>query len=349
MRGRVRRRLALLLLILGLAPGTWLRVPKRPWNPTVALRLTPVPLPPRASLASYLGPFALDGVWSLTSPYGAFGGYSALVPLPDGRLMAISDSARRLTFSPPGVPPLPPRTGDVIARSTRSKFDSDVEAAARDPVTGTIWTAREYINAISRHDPGFRRAVTRRPAAIRDWSENSGPEAMARLADGRFIALAEGFTGWFEWRRHEGVLFAGDPVADAPATRFEFSGAPGLSPTDMTALPDGRVLILMRRLVWPFPLRFAGAIMLADPAAIRRGETWNAVEIARLEPPLPADNFEGMAVVPRADGTVIVWLISDNNGAATQRTLLWKLALDPARLPRTRERARRPAPRPLET
>jgi hypothetical protein len=108
------------------------------------------------------------------------------------------------------------------------------------------------------------------------------------------------------------------------------------SPTDAAQLPDGRILVLMRRAVWPMPARFAGRIALFDPADIAAGRTVRAQTVAMLSSLLPVDNFEGIAIEPRGDGKVTVWLISDDNGAAAQRTLLWKLVLDPTDLPRTR-------------
>jgi hypothetical protein len=52
-----------------------------------------------------------------------------------------------------------------------------------------------------------------------------------------------------------------------------------------------------------------------------------------------------MAVTQRPDGRLNVWLISDDNQAKLQRTLLWKLVVDPKDLPgsnapRSREKAR---------
>lgn len=102
----------------------------------------------------------------------------------------------------------------------------------------------------------------------------------------------------------------------------------------MAQLPDGRVLIVMRRLVWPFPIRFAVRLMLANPADIRPGQEWRAIDLGGIEDPALLDNYEGLALVPRPDGLVTGWLISDDNGAALQRTLLLKLQIDPARLPR---------------
>lgn len=332
-REAVRRVLLALLLILGFAPGTWSYQTGRPWNEEAALRFTPVALPPKAELAPHLGAFALEGIWEMTSPHGGAGGLSALLALPDGRLLAVTDYARRVVFSPPGAAPSTPVIDHVLTGRGRVLDYRDTEAATRDPATGTIWIAREDINAISRHDPDFAGYVAIRPRAMRHWARNSGAEAMVRLADGRFVVLAEGLDGVFENRLHRALLFPRDPLKGDRPLEFAFAGPPEFSTTDMAQLPDGRVLILMRRLVWPLPLRFAGRIVIADPAAIRRGHVWRSTEVAKLTSSLPVDNFEGIAVAPRDDGRVTVWLISDNNNAATQRTLLWKLAVDPARLP----------------
>jgi hypothetical protein len=341
----VRRALAL-LLVLGLAPGTWFHTPAPHWNPEVTLKVTPLPRPDDAELAAHLGPFELDGIWSLTSSYSRFGSYSALVPMPGGYLLAFSDAGNWLSFRPPPAASPDPDGGDAVGDAQYSKFNRDIEAATRDPATGTIWTAREGMNAISRHDRQFRPVETIRPAALKDWGENSGPEAMVRLSDGRFVVIAEGFDGTFERRRHKAVLFPREPRPGEEGTSFHFAGAPGFSVTDMAQLPDGRVLVLMRRLIWPLPLRFAGRIMIADPAEIRPGEVWTGNEVARLPSTLPVDNFEGMAIEAPGDGRATIWLISDDNRAATQRTLLWKLAVDPVRLPRAREKGAEVSPRP---
>jgi len=329
----VRRVLLALLLILGLAPGTWFRQPADLWNSTASLRFAAVPLPPKAELARHLGAFELKQAWSLTSDYSAFGGYSALLPRPGGRLMAIADNARLFEFSPPSTRYAPSISAEVLPGRERQRKNRDTEAATEDPATGTVWVAREDSNAISRIDPAFRSFVNIRPLAMRDWPRNVGPEAMVRLHDGRFVTIEEGFAGWFESRLHPAVLFPRDPLLGDKTADFTFAGSPNFSVTDMAQLPDGRVLILQRRLLWPFPLHFAGRIMIADPAEIRPGAVWQSIEVAKLTSTMPVDNFEGMAIEPRADGRVTVWLISDDNHAATQRTLLWKMVVDPARLP----------------
>lgn len=54
----------------------------------------------------------------------------------------------------------------------------------------------------------------------------------------------------------------------------------------------------------------------------------SATMVARIDlaPPMTVDNFEGVAAVPRPDGGVRFYLLSDDNAAANQRTLL--LAFD---------------------
>jgi len=330
----VGRVFLVLFLILGLAPGTWVRQPANVWQTSNILRFTPVKMPGRAELARHLGPFELEAAWQITSPDSRFGGFSSLLPQPGGRLMAISDRAVFLVFTPPSVSSAAEAHDANITRiPLLHDDDSDTESATEDPVSGTIWIGHEDSNAISRHDPAMHGVVEVRPSAMRDWPRNTGPEAMVRLADGRFIVLDEGFTGWFESRRHPAVLFPRDPLKRDKPMLFQFVGVPQFSITDMAQLPDGRVLILMRRLLWPLPLRFGGRIMIADPAEIRPGGVWRGIEVARLTSSLPVDNFEGLAIEPRPDGRVTVWLISDDDRAATQRTLLWKLAVDPRRLP----------------
>ena len=332
----MRRALAI-LLIVGLAPATCLREAPLAWNNIdTAVSFAPLALPSRRDVSHQLGAFRLENAWAMHSKYGGFGGYSALVPRPGGRLLAIGDYAFCLEFSPPSPSARAPIQCNLMPRRDLFKYERDTEAATSDPATGEVWIAHETTNAITRYTPWLRRTGAVHPAPMRSWDDNSGPEAMVRLPDGRFIVIAEGFDGVFESRRHEAVVFSGDPVEGAKATRFIFAGEPQFSPTDAAVLPDGRVLILMRRFVWPFPLRFVGRIVIADPATIRGGEEWRGTVVARLSAPLPVDNFEGIAIEPGADGTVIVWLISDANGAVTQRTLLLKLTVDPALLPRGR-------------
>ncbi|MDE8651712.1 esterase-like activity of phytase family protein [Novosphingobium album (ex Liu et al. 2023)] len=324
---------ALALLAVGLAPGILWR--DRPRHRVIEREVHVIPLvvPAPAVQRPHLGAFRLAGVWRLSNSRRQFGGYSAMLALPDGRLMMIADGGFGLIIAPPDGPGARPewfRPKDA-RRNTRGFHD--FESATADFAHQRIWLAEEGINTIFRMGADRRLSARIAPPTMRDWGINSGAEAMVRLHDGRFVLLREAAKGWFERRRHAALLFPGDPIAHPRARRFTFEGPAQFAPTDMAQMPDGRVLILMRRLVWPMPARFAGRIVIADPRTIREGGIWPSRVVARLSSSLPIDNFEAMAIRSQADGTLAVWLVSDDNHGVFQRTLLWKLVVDPARLP----------------
>ncbi len=307
---------------MGLGFATWLRGPLPKSNHALALSLTPLGLP---GAPLQLGPFQLTGAWQVSSPNDDFGGYSALVRPVPGRLLALSDRGYYLDFAQPGAPVGAVRIGPVLNDKALLKKNRDVESAAWDPASQQLWLGLEGRNAV------IRQHLDMRPVALRvipewsGWGSNTGPEALVRLHDGRFVALCECFTGWFESEAHPAFIYSGDPSAGSTGQAFSFEGSAGYRPTDMAELPDGRVLIVMRRLLWPAPARFAAKLMLADPAQIVPGKPWHAVELADLSAPLPIDNFEALAIEPHSDGRITAWLMSDDNEAVSQRTLLWRL------------------------
>ena len=324
------RRVLILLLVIGLTPGTWLRSDNAPPVRELTLTMAPMPFEPGCC---WSGPLKLLGAWQLASPHQDFGGYSALLQVQPGRLLAFSDRGYSLAFSEPGQPQSPIEIAPLLEDSARLKDNRDVEAATRDPDSGLIWIGLEGRDAIARHRPDLRREQFREIAGMRDWPQNQGPEALLRLRDGRFVALCECNPGWFQGGRHPALLFSGDPtIGEAAPQAFTLAGIDGYRPTDMAQLPDGRVLILVRQLVWPVPARFAIKILIADPAEIAPGKVWQARELADLSDPWPVDNYEGLAIERQADGSLVAWLISDENGAATQRVLLLKLRIDESKL-----------------
>ncbi len=324
------RRLLIVLLLCGLAPGLWLRtqLPRPNHDQRIAMRMLPL-----ADSCCQIGPFRLNAVWQLTSSNEYFGGYSGLVRIAPGRLVAFSDRGFFLDFPDPQPGISAVRIGSTISNAQKLKDNRDVEAASYDPVSRQLWLALEGRNAIARHGADLTRLAMIQPLAMKGWPLNKGPEAMVRLRDGRFIVLGEAFSGWNENSRHPALLFPGYPTAGAAPMAFTFAGAAGYRPTDMAQLPDGRVLVVMRRLLWPFPVRTAGRIVLADPDEIAPGRVWHSRQIASLDAPLPIDNFEAITIDQAADGTITVWLMSDDNDAASQRTLLWYMTLDPGLLP----------------
>ncbi|WP_347302596.1 esterase-like activity of phytase family protein [Croceibacterium sp. TMG7-5b_MA50] len=325
MRARRRRWLRLVplaLLCLLLAPGTWWRTPDLPPGVPATLSITPLKL---AQPDDWPAALRLVGGWVLRSDHARFGGYSALVPLPGGRLQAWSDRGDYLLFRRPDHGRGRALLGTLQRDADARYWSDDLEAATRDPVTNRQWLTIESTNAIRRLDSHGRPAGGSRPRAMRDWPTNKGGEAMVRLPDGRFIVLGEGVNDGSP-PISPGVLFAGDPVDGASAIRFGFPRQGRLHPTDMALLPDGRALILQRQIEPGLP-PFGAMLAIADPAAIRANKPWPWQTLAQLAPPLPRENYEGLAVTPAPDGGVHLWIISDDNQSGVQRTLLWQLHL----------------------
>ena len=298
-----------------------------PRTRTDAQELQAIPLPVTTGPAVIPGEPELVGAWELSSDNRWFGSYSAMTSLGDGRIAAFSDRGARMIFSVSNGRPELIELAGLPQEPDTPKILTDIESVAYDATSGNFWLGLEGLNAISRIDMGMTQSTTVRPRDMSDWSLNSGAEALTRLADGRFLVISEGTEGHGQ-DDMPGLVFAGDPVAGdsgggAAVTRFRFKPQEGYRATEMAALPDGRVLILMRSWRIAFPIRFVARLALADPKTIVAGERWAWETVAVWEDDrIPLDNYEGMAVIPEADGSLSLWVISDDNDMQMQRSLL---------------------------
>ena len=325
MRRRTRYPLMILLALL----CQWSGASERPMLGNAPdLIATPVSLDPANPAHVKVGALTFMGGVRLTSHDPAFGGYSSMTN-DHGLFTLLSDGGTVVRFrlddrfrpSAIGFGDLPKGPGTGWTRK-----DRDSESMTLDPVTKRVWVGYEYVNQIWRYSPGLTRPATMvAPQPMADWSKNGGAESMVRLHDGRFLVIAE-TSRRLPSQARSALIVDRDPV-EAPLKGFEFGYLPpeGYDPSDATELPDGRVLILNRRLDLPF--RWSAVLTLIDPRRIRPGMTIRGRAIARLAPPLTVDNFEGLAIT-REHGATMVWMVSDDNLLFLQQTLLMKFRLD---------------------
>lgn len=288
----------------------------------------PIALDPTDPARTRVGALRYLGGWVLTSRDRRFGGISSLYAV-HGRFVALSDNGLLFRFrmerggriGEVAFQPLPGVPGAGGGKDGR-----DSESLQHDPASGRFWVGFERYDQIWRYDPRFARAEAHAaPPAMAGWPSNGGPEAMARLADGRFLVFAEEQAGPDAATR-EALLFAGDPSeAGTAATRFFYRPPTGFVPTDAAELPDGRILVLNRH--YSVSDGMSAALAMIDPREIARDRVLVSREIARLAAPLTVDNTEALSV-EQDRGRTILWLASDDNFKPFQQTLLMKFALE---------------------
>jgi hypothetical protein len=289
------------------------------------IALRPLQIDPAYPGPRRVGELIFLNAWELRSNNEDFGGFSALAALSDGRFVGVSDAGTLIGFGlnsddrtdRPFIAPLPDSQGPA-----KNFQDRDSEGVAYDPDSGQFWVSYEAKHAIRRFSSSFARSTgIVRPREMQAWPSNNGAEGIIRLTDGRFIVIGESLQN----KTHQALLFSGDPVeSGTDIARFTYRPPPGYRVTDGAQLPDGRLLILNRRV--GLPDGFAAKLALVDPSAIREDQTASGRVIATLAAPLLIDNMEGIAVTKTGDSTII-WLISDNNFSIFQRTLLMKFRL----------------------
>ncbi|MET3712437.1 hypothetical protein ABIC65_003149 [Sphingomonas trueperi] len=318
--------LALSILFLT-ASGKELRTPL---GTDPVMQVARVPLAPDDPARQGIGRLRYIGGVRLTSPDLGFSGFSALSVVGD-HFTLLSDRGNLVQFRMgTDWQPAHVRFAEVPGGPGSSAFkgDRDSESLTRDPVTGEFWVGFESQNAIFRFDRDLRRTLGQAyPEAMKRWPRNGGAESMVRLADGRFLVIGETARlrgGSVEQR--EVLLFPSDPtMGDRQPIHFAYVPPAGYDPSDAALLPDGRLLVLVRR----FAARtlFTVKIELVDIRGVKAGQVLHGTELADFSPPFQHDNFEGLAVQREGD-SMVLWMVSDDNEQWWQQTLLLKFRLD---------------------
>lgn len=321
------RALKLALLILALVPVTWsfAPLPAAPRDPD--LRLIDL-MPPLRRALPETGALQLAGAWQITGRNRNLGTLSALARQGDG-LVAVGDRGAVLSFSRPDRPgPWHARLDRLVHLEWRRyHYPTDAESLFVEPGSGDLIVAYENAGMLERFSPDLARRRGIPLPAVAQWPENAGPEAMTRLADGRTLIVGETYARWLDRTRHPGLIFPGMPRPNENPARFELVMPSGYRPCELAQMPDGRLLVLGRH----FSLTgFRSVIAAFAPQDLRPGAVITPQVLGRIDDPRIRDNYEGMTVTREADGSQMVWLLSDSNEMVRmQRTLLLKLRIGP--------------------
>ena len=308
-------------LLATFAPVSLTRYPHLPEKPV--LWVEPVPLRDDAPNARRLGALRFMEGWWLRSNHPHFGGISAIDVAGD-KILAVSDGGVVMRFdAPTGRGRMPLDITTLTDAPGPEKKQRDSEAMVVDG--GTAWIAFERTNAVYRYRINdWRSDASARPQPMRRWPLNSGSEAMIRLRDGRFLIFSEGarLTGG----EKEVLLFDGDPAVDGtPFVRLGYRPPEGFRITDAAQLPDGRLLLLNRRISLLDGIMVKLTMM--ERPELREGAVLEGRELAYFQPPVTTDNYEALSIVQEKAGATL-WIASDDNLMGIQRTLLMKFALE---------------------
>jgi hypothetical protein len=273
-------------------------------------------------------PFAIGQLeylagFALTSESKAFGGLSGMSLAADGstlttladtgtwfRLALQHDASGRLVGVAGGENG---RLKDEQGKPLKNKYVGDAESITR-AADGSYYVTFEGWHRLWRYKTLTAAAkYVRPPKGMTTLPGNEGVEAATRLPDGRFLLLSEGgfddagdLRGWLG----DGKRWAALTLAPTGAFR----------PTDLTLLPNGD-LLLLERSVSLFG-GFAARLSVIQAAMIAPGARLSGEDLAIVKSPLPADNFEAAAARSAPDGSVLIYVLSDNNFSDAERTLL---------------------------
>ncbi len=307
-----------------------------------ALRIqaTPVPLNAADPSVRRVGRLVYQGGLLLRSRHRRFGGLSGLHVSADGkRLLAISDTGRwveaRLRYDRAGrliglnhahIGRLRRPDGGLLSWRERDSETLAMLSGGRLAV-GFEGTPRIWIYPPSRSPFARRPTAIAVPEGLRFASRNAGLEALAALAGGGLLALAEdmaapaphGYGAHAGWLRAKGRW-----------TALAYDRVGVYRPTGAARLPTGTKhagdVVVIERALYLFA-GFSIRVMLMPAHAIKAGARLRPNHLATLAPPLTVDNFEGVAARRGPKGETLIYLVSDDNFRAGQRTYLMMFRL----------------------
>ena len=256
--------------------------------------------------------------WALTSESEDFGGWSAMVLGAEAKsIVMLSDKGDWLKTKldiagdrPLGIGRLYPFEEGAQAKD---KSDYDAESLVRSGAGFLVGFEQEHrILKVEQIGGSNKLASVNALVDLSILSGNGGIEAMAMLPDGKLVMFAE---HGLDQQSTLPVWIASKKSAEVR----RFMPPKNYSPTDAATLPNGDILLLLRH--YSQLDGVSAKVMLLTAKEIASGETLVGRELAHLADPLSVDNMEALDIRVLADGTVRLYMMSDDNFNPLQRTL----------------------------
>lgn len=304
------------------------------------LSFEPIALHFRDPTIERVGHLTYLGGLQVRSEDKRFGGLSGLQISSDGQTMlAISDRGywvgatldydgdRLVGMRNVIVSPLLDRNGRPL--NDKDKKEADAEAIAELPGSGIV-VSFEGNNRLWHYGATLSDAIFgKRPhplplpvdiaKAIKKLPENGAIEAIATMADGTLLAIAE--DGEEDDGNHLAWLIGATTIA-----QFTYRTDEDFSPTDASFLPNGDLVVLERRFTLLHGL--ATRLKLVKKRDIKPDKVVAGAEVASLAFPFNIDNMEGITARQGAAGETLLYLVSDDNYNPLQRTMVMVFRLE---------------------
>lgn len=291
-------------------------------GPGIAIQTRPVVLDPANPAHVAIGDFTYAGGVAISSDQTSrLHGLSDLVVQSDGQVLSVTDDGAdlftgRLVLDAAGhlvgltdgaLRPLVGPDGQPL----QGKALTDAEGLTRLG-NGEMLVSFEHSHRIWRYPPSGPRQPFPVASPSIAMADNDGMEGLAAaptiIADGYWVGLEPGSI-WFCR-----LNVTCDEVKGLPAPPA------GYRLSSLTTGPRGELVILHHSYIPAIGSRILVTVV-RDPRGAKR-----VVGQLAMSQALTIDNFEGVAVVPTPGGRWRIYLLSDDNFSAAQRTLL--LAFD---------------------
>lgn len=296
--------------------------------------------PAEAEQLDRVGQLEFRAGFLLASSDARFGGLSGLWLAPDGgSLIAASDRGvlwlAELEHTRDGT--LLGLSGwravePAAAPDDPAERDAEALAGVGDDLV-IAYEGRHRLRRVPRAAPDTAAASLPRPPELAE-PHNHGIEALVGLGDSALLAISEGV------RRPDGDLAAW-LVENGRIAPLAYVPAAGFAPTGADRLGD-TIYVLERRLSLLGGL--TARVVALDAKAIEPGARLVGRELGVPGPPAISDNFEGIAARRGPDGSVLLYLVSDDNFVALLRNVLLQFAVAPLSPSAPAAAPRRPGP-----